>query len=50
MFLNAAAAVILIYMAIVDLVAPLIMNHKAQSSMKIQLVCSFSLILGAGLI
>ncbi|ESQ31713.1 hypothetical protein EUTSA_v10005485mg [Eutrema salsugineum] len=48
-FLNAAAAGILIYMALVDLVAPLFMNHKAQSSMKIQSVCSFSLILGAGL-
>ncbi|XP_013627926.1 PREDICTED: probable zinc transporter 12 [Brassica oleracea var. oleracea] len=48
-FLNAAAAGILIYMALVDLVAPLFMNHKAQSSMKIQLACSFSLVLGAGL-
>ncbi|XP_056844347.1 probable zinc transporter 12 [Raphanus sativus] len=48
-FLNAAAAGILIYMSLVDLVAPLFMNHKAQSSMKIQLACSFSLILGAGL-
>ncbi|CAH2043898.1 unnamed protein product [Thlaspi arvense] len=48
-FLNAAAAGILIYMALVDLVAPLFMDHKAQSSMKIQLSCSFSLILGAGL-
>ncbi|WZZ37206.1 probable zinc transporter 12 [Brassica rapa] len=48
-FLNAAAAGILIYMALVDLVAPLFMDHKAQSSMKIQLACSLSLILGAGL-
>ncbi|KAG2326901.1 hypothetical protein Bca52824_009629 [Brassica carinata] len=48
-FLNAAAAGILIYMALVDLVAPLFMSHKAQSSMKIQLACSFSLVLGAGL-
>ncbi|CAA7035098.1 unnamed protein product [Microthlaspi erraticum] len=46
-FLNAAAAGILIYMALVDLVAPLFMNHKALSSMKIQLACSFFLILGA---
>ncbi|KAF2564531.1 hypothetical protein F2Q70_00018869 [Brassica cretica] len=48
-FLNASAAGILIYMALVDLVAPLFMDHKAQSSMKIQLACSLSLILGAGL-
>ncbi|EOA15094.1 hypothetical protein CARUB_v10028462mg [Capsella rubella] len=48
-FLNAAAAGILIYMALVDLVAPLFMNHKAQSSMKIQVFCSLSLVLGAGL-
>ncbi|KAF8112633.1 hypothetical protein N665_0063s0116 [Sinapis alba] len=48
-FLNAAAAGILIYMALVDLVAPLFLNHKAQSSMKIQLACSFSLVLGAAL-
>ncbi|XP_056841907.1 probable zinc transporter 12 isoform X1 [Raphanus sativus] len=48
-FFNAAAAGILIYMALVDLVAPVFMNHKAQSSMKIQLACSFSLVLGAGL-
>ncbi|CAN8264692.1 unnamed protein product [Cochlearia groenlandica] len=48
-FLNAAAAGILIYMALVDLVAPLFMDHKSQSSMKIQLACSFCLIVGAGL-
>ncbi|KFK27947.1 hypothetical protein AALP_AA8G451900 [Arabis alpina] len=48
-FLNAAAAGILIYMALVDLVAPLFMNHKALSSIKIQLACSASLVLGAGL-
>ncbi|CAH8353976.1 unnamed protein product [Eruca vesicaria subsp. sativa] len=48
-FLNAVAAGILIYMALVDLVAPLFLNHKAQSSMKIQLACSVSLIFGAGL-
>lgn len=48
-FLNAAASGILIYMALVDLVAPLFMNPKAQSSMKIQVACSVSLVLGAGL-
>lgn len=48
-FLNAGAAGILIYMALVDLVAPLFMNHKAQSSLTIQVACSLSLILGAGL-
>ncbi|XP_010444067.1 PREDICTED: probable zinc transporter 12 [Camelina sativa] len=48
-FLNAAAAGILIYMALVDLVAPLFMNHKAQSSLKIQVFCSLSLVVGAGL-
>lgn len=48
-FLNAAAAGILIYMALVDLVAPLFMNHKAQSSMIIQVYCSVSLVVGAGL-
>lgn len=48
-FLNAGAAGILIYMALVDLVAPLFMNHKALSSMKIQIACSLSLVIGAGL-
>ncbi|CAL9244562.1 unnamed protein product [Arabidopsis halleri] len=48
-FLNAAASGILIYMALVDLVAPLFMNPKAQSSMRIQVACSVSLVLGAGL-
>ncbi|GLT77285.1 hypothetical protein SLA2020_488840 [Shorea laevis] len=46
---NAAAAGILIYMSLVDLLAADFMNQKLQGNMKIQLGANAALLLGAGL-
>ncbi|GKV06786.1 hypothetical protein SLEP1_g18627 [Rubroshorea leprosula] len=45
---NAAAAGILIYMSLVDLLAADFMNQKLQGNMKIQLGANAALLLGAG--
>ncbi|KAH0986248.1 hypothetical protein GBA52_013425 [Prunus armeniaca] len=45
---NAAAAGILIYMALVDLLAADFMNPRMQSSMRIQSGAYISLLLGSG--
>ncbi|KAF3786661.1 Zinc transporter 1 [Nymphaea thermarum] len=44
--LNSASAGILIYMALVDLLAADIMHPRMQGSAKLQLLCSFFLLLG----
>ncbi|XP_050215280.1 zinc transporter 8-like [Mercurialis annua] len=45
---NSAAAGILVYMALVDLLAADFMNPKVQSSLKLQFGVNISLLLGAG--
>jgi zinc transporter 1/2/3 len=45
---DAASAGILIYMALVDLLAADFMNPRVQSNLKIQLGANISLLLGAG--
>jgi len=45
---NAASAGILIYMALVDLLAADFMNPRMQKSWKLRLGCNLSLLLGAG--
>lgn len=45
--LNSASAGILIYMALVDLLAADFMNPKLQTKFKLQLVTHFALLLGA---
>lgn len=47
--LNAASSGILIYMALVDLLAADFMNPRMQSNGKLQLLANVSLILGAAL-
>uniref|UniRef100_A0ACD5W881 Uncharacterized protein n=1 Tax=Avena sativa TaxID=4498 RepID=A0ACD5W881_AVESA len=47
--LNSVAAGILVYMALVDLLAEDFMNPKVQSRGKLQLGINFSMLLGAGL-
>ena len=46
--LDSAAAGILIYMALVDLLAADFMSHRMQANMKIQMGSYTSLLLGAG--
>lgn len=46
--LNALAAGILIYMALVDLLAQDFMNPRVQNNLRIQLRANISLLLGAG--
>lgn len=46
--LNALAAGILIYMALVDLLAEDFMNPRVQSNLRIQLGANVSLLIGAG--
>ena len=45
---NAAAAGILIYMALVDLLAADFMNPRVQSNLRLQIGANISLLLGAG--
>ena len=45
---NAASAGILIYMALVDLLAADFMNPKMQSNKMLQVMANISLLLGAG--
>lgn len=45
--LNSASAGILIYMALVDLLATDFMNPKLHSSFKLQIIANVSLVLGA---
>ncbi|KAG6503630.1 zinc transporter 5-like [Zingiber officinale] len=47
--LDSVAAGILIYMALVDLLAADFMNPKVQSNVKLQVMINFALLLGAGL-
>ena len=47
--LNAASAGILIYMALVDLLAADFMNPKMQSNGRLQVGANLSLLIGAGL-
>ncbi|KAH7656727.1 Zinc/iron permease fungal/plant protein [Dioscorea alata] len=47
--LNSAAAGILIYMALVDLLAADFMNPRVQSKLKLQIGINISLLIGAGL-
>ncbi|KAG6507005.1 hypothetical protein ZIOFF_032340 [Zingiber officinale] len=47
--LDSVAAGILIYMALVDLLAADFMNPKVQSNVKFQVMINFALLLGAGL-
>ncbi|KAG2390636.1 hypothetical protein LR48_Vigan07g008600 [Vigna angularis] len=46
--LNAASAGILIYMSLVDLLAPDLMNPKIQASIRLQIGVNASLLIGAG--
>jgi len=46
--LNAASAGILIYMSLVDLLAPDLMNPKIQASSRLQIGVNASLLIGAG--
>ena len=47
--LNSVAAGILIYMALVDLLAADFMNPRVQSKLKLQIGINISLLIGAGL-
>lgn len=47
--LNSVAAGILVYMALVDLLAADFMNPKVQSRARLQLILNVSMLLGAGL-
>jgi zinc transporter 1/2/3 len=48
-FLEAAAAGILVYMALVDILAEDFMSARVQSSARLQVALNTSLLLGAGL-
>lgn len=47
--LNSAAAGILIYMSLVDLLAADFMNPRVQKKLKLQLLINISLLIGTGL-